>query len=65
MGGGEVAAELENDSITARIPLIYLTALVSPEETKDMDGQVGGRPGVSKRAPVAELLTRIDDVIGR
>lgn len=65
MGGGDVAAELENDSITARIPLIYLTALVSPQETKDMDGQVGGRPGVSKRAPVAELLTRIDDVIGR
>jgi hypothetical protein len=42
------------------VPLIYLTGLVSPEETRDLEGQVGGRPGVSKRAPLAELVARID-----
>jgi CheY-like chemotaxis protein len=65
MGGGDVAAELQNDTLTARIPLIYLTALVSPEETKEMEGQVGGRPGVSKRASLQELLERIEEVIGK
>jgi CheY-like chemotaxis protein len=62
MSGGDVAAELQNDTLTARIPLIYLTSLVSPEETRQMQGLVGGRPGVSKRAQLAELLQRIEEV---
>lgn len=60
MSGGDVAALLEEDADTARIPFIYLTALVSPQEAKELDGQVGGRPGVSKRAPLAELMEAID-----
>ena len=60
MGGGEVAAALAAESITARIPLVYLTALVSAEEARELDGQLGGRPGVSKRAPLSELTNAID-----
>jgi len=56
---------LAQDAATAAIPLIYLTALVSPEEAKDLGGQVGGRPGVSKRAPLSELVSRIDQAILR
>jgi CheY-like chemotaxis protein len=63
MGGGEVAAALSVDTMLARIPLIYLTDLVSPEEAKDLGGHVGGRPGVSKRAPLAELVARIDELV--
>ena len=63
MTGGDVAAELQNDTITARIPVIYLTSLVSPEEAKEMKGLVGGRPGVSKQTPLAKLLQRIEKVI--
>jgi CheY-like chemotaxis protein len=63
MTGGDVAAALAKDADTARIPLIYLTALVSPEEARDLDGQVGGRPGVSKRAPLSELIKKIDEAI--
>lgn len=61
MSGGDVAAALAGDSATARIPLIYLTALVSPQEARELQGQVGGRPGVSKRAPLAELVAAIDE----
>lgn len=60
MSGGDVAAALGADPKTARIPLVYLTALVSPEETRDLQGHVGGRPGVSKRAPLGELVAIID-----
>ena len=63
MGGGEVAAALAAESITARIPLVYLTALVSAEEARELDGQLGGRPGVSKRAPLSELTNAIDKAI--
>ncbi|HVZ43888.1 MAG TPA: response regulator [Ramlibacter sp.] len=62
--GGDVAAQLKADPKTAGIPLVYLTSMVSPEETKDMGGLVGGRPGVSKRAPLAELVRVIDRVTG-
>lgn len=63
MGGGDVVAALSSDPQTAGIPVMYLTALVSPEETRDMGGNVGGRPGVAKRAPIAELLQRIGELI--
>jgi len=62
MSGGEVAAALSVDTMLARIPLMYLTDLVSPDEAKELDGQVGGRPGISKRAPLAELVARIDEL---
>jgi CheY-like chemotaxis protein len=63
MSGGDVAAALEADSMTARIPLIYLTALVTPEETEELGGLVGGRPGISKRATVGELVAKIEQVL--
>jgi len=62
MSGGDLSSALTEDPATAFIPVLYLTALVSPEETRDLQGQVGGRPGVSKRAPLAELLARIDEL---
>ncbi|HSW13064.1 MAG TPA: response regulator [Solimonas sp.] len=60
MGGGDVTAALAEDPETAQIPVIYLTALVSPQETRDLQGTVGGRPGVSKRAPLSELVAVVD-----
>ena len=65
MSGGDVAAALGDDSITERIPLIYLTALVSPDEARDLGGQVGGKPGVSKRAPLSDLVRAIDEACRR
>lgn len=65
MSGGDLASALTEDPDTAFIPVLYLTALVSPQETRDLQGQVGGRPGISKRAPMAELLQRIDELARR
>jgi CheY-like chemotaxis protein len=62
MSGGDVANELEGDSLTARIPFLYLTDLVSPEEARDLGGHVGGKPGIAKRAPMAELVKWIEEM---
>jgi CheY-like chemotaxis protein len=62
MGGGEVARALGEDAMLARIPFLYLSDLVSPDETRELQGFVGGRPGVAKRAPLAELVARIDEL---
>ncbi len=63
MSGGDVVAALALDPQTFSIPVMYLTALVSPEETRDMDGYVGGRPGIAKKAPLSELLSRMEGLI--
>ena len=58
--GGDISAALYADDETRDIPLLFLTALVSPEDLKQRQGQVGGRPAVSKSAPLDELVAGID-----
>lgn len=60
MDGGDVCKALSDDEQTQHIPILYLTSLVSQEEVKIMDGQIGGRPGVSKHATIDEILARIN-----
>ena len=37
MSGGDVTAALAAEPMTAEIPVVYLTALVSPQETQDLE----------------------------
>ena len=60
MSGGDLAYALSRDAALAGIPILYLTAIVSLEEVHDLDGMLGGRPGVSKQASLPELIARID-----
>lgn len=64
MSGGDVASALHADPQTAGIPLMYLTSLVSPDAVRDLHGEVRGRPGASKRAPLGELVARIEQLTG-
>ena len=63
MSGGDLAYALSRDAALAAIPILYLTAIVSLEEVHDLDGMLGGRPGVSKQAPLPELIARIDALV--
>jgi CheY-like chemotaxis protein len=63
MSGGDLAYALSRDAALAGIPILYLTAIVSLEEVHDLDGMLGGRPGVSKQAPLPELIERIDALV--
>jgi CheY-like chemotaxis protein len=60
LSGGEVAAALASDPGTADIPLIYLTALLTPEEADELQGSISGRPAVAKRAPLGQLVAMIE-----
>jgi CheY-like chemotaxis protein len=55
--GGDVSAALYRDDDTRHIPVLFLSALVASH------AQVGGRHVVSKSAPVAELIARIDALL--
>ena len=60
MDGGDVSAALYADDETREIPMLFLSGLVP---AKDKRGEVGGRPAVSKSAPVEELIARIESLM--
>lgn len=64
MQGDEVAFTLSQHPGTAAIPLVYLTALVSPEEPPELAGVFGDHPAVSKSASTEELREVITWFLG-
>ncbi len=64
MPGDDVAFALSQDPATAHIPLIYLTALVGPEEATDLEGVFGDHPTVSKSATTAQLHGIVAGALG-
>jgi serine/threonine protein kinase len=64
MDGGDVARVLSGNEQTRRIPILYLTSIISREEAQALNGQIGGRPGMSKHSPIDEILARINTTLG-
>ena len=65
MDGGDVLAELRAGPDTRDIPVIFLTALVGSHEAAAGALPGGGQCFVPKAAPVAELVGRIEEVLGQ
>lgn len=63
MSGGDLAYALSREAALAKIPILYLTAIVSLDEVHELNGMLGGRPGVSKQAPLPELISRIEELV--
>ena len=59
--GGDISAQLYGDDKTRYIPLLFLSALVPAKDARR--GEVGGRPAISKSAPIEELLARIESLM--
>ncbi|MGQ0651995.1 MAG: hypothetical protein ACT4P4_06970 [Betaproteobacteria bacterium] len=64
LDGGDVSSALFADDEVRHIPLLFLTALASPQDIKRLAGQLGGRPAVSKSDPLPKLIERIDALLG-
>jgi CheY-like chemotaxis protein len=65
MDGGDVSKALHAHPEVRTVPVLFLTALVSPSELKQTGHQIGGRPAISKQAPLAELAKRIEQLIDK
>lgn len=61
--GGEVGRELLENIKTKNIPVIFLTSLVSEEETGKGGGKIAGRLYISKSADKKELIKKIKEII--
>ena len=63
MDGGDVSRSLFADDGVRDIPVLFLTALASAADIARVTGQVGGRPAISKKAPLPELVARIEQLL--
>jgi len=59
MDGGDISATLFAHPETRHIPLLFLTALVSPADLKARGNQLAGRAAISKQASIEQILARI------
>ncbi len=55
MSGGEIAAAMQEDASLKRIPVVYLTGMVSQEEAKS-GLTIGGRPAIAKPVDLERLV---------
>jgi len=59
MDGGDISAALFAQSETRHLPLVFLTALVSPAELQAQGDQLAGRAAISKQASIEQIVARI------
>ena len=63
LDGSVVAARLKEDRVLAKIPIFFLTGLISSEETEGGDSTIGGRRFIAKPFDAAELLEMIKEAL--
>jgi CheY-like chemotaxis protein len=63
LDGGEVAAQLESDPALNKVPVVFLTAIVTRTETGSRGLSSGGRRVVAKPITVKELIDCIEDAL--
>ena len=64
MSGDEVAALLKEDPILSNIAFVFMTAIVTKEETQAMDTDIGGNMFLAKPVKTEELIATIERVLG-
>jgi CheY-like chemotaxis protein len=64
MDGGDISAALFANAETRDIPLMFLTALASPQDLAAKGNQLAGRAAISKQSPIEEIKARIRAVLG-
>lgn len=65
MGGADVAAALAADDSLRDVPLLFLSALVKPDDIRASGGRIGGWPMASKEEPIHSIVRRIDGLLHR
>ena len=64
MTGDEISAQLKEDEELSRIKFIFMTAIVTRDETENMGTNIGGNEFLAKPVKTNELLATIERVLG-
>ena len=65
ISGDEVAAQLKEDKILCQIPIVFLSAIVKKEETEPTGGNIGGMTFLAKPVKLNDLITCIENKLGK
>jgi two-component system, OmpR family, response regulator len=65
LDGGEVAARLKDDQALAKIPVVFLTAIVQKEETSSTGSTIGGCEYLAKPVKTEDLVACIERHLGK
>ena len=60
MGGPEIAAQLKEDPELAKIKFVFMTAIVSKDETAASGTEIGGNEFLAKPVKTGELIEVIE-----
>ena len=63
LDGGDVATLLRDDPELSHIPVVFLTAIVSKEDTDSMGSQVGGNLFLAKPVKAQEMVDTIEQLL--
>ena len=64
MGGDDIAALLNEDPILSNIAFVFMTAIVTKEETQSKTTKIGGNLFLAKPVKTEELIATIEQVLG-
>ena len=64
MSGDEVSAQLREDEQLSNIKYIFMTAIVTKDETEAMGSNIGGNEFLAKPVKTDELIATIERVLG-
>jgi len=64
MGGDEVSALLNEDEELSKIKFVFMTAIVTRDETDAMGTNIGGNEFLAKPVRTDELIATIERVLG-
>jgi two-component system, OmpR family, response regulator len=65
MDGGEVAAKLKEDKKLGNTPIVFLSAIVKKEETQPTGSNIGGLTFLAKPVKLDDLITCIENQLGK
>ena len=58
--GPDVAIDVKSTAAIKNVPIVFLTATVTPQEVEEQDGFIGGHPFVAKPSNLVVLLHTIE-----
>jgi CheY-like chemotaxis protein len=63
VSGDDIAQQLRQDKQLADIPIVFMTAIISKEETASLGSVIGGNRFLAKPVKTEELLEVISEVL--
>jgi DNA-binding response OmpR family regulator len=63
--GGEVAGQIKEDKQLNQIPIVFLSAIIKKEETNPTGGKIGGSTFLAKPVKLDDLITCIENQLGK